>query len=347
MTSTPSSSSCGCSDRDDSSDYSPIQSESKNDTVYEIANHTWQFPSLEIARMLSPKKPKPHIEHTAELLLQHQYDYVVDRPAFQNALEDVVTRLVNDASLTSQSFNLHDLAVFLTRCVEVCHDALDNQREFPLRQDRWCRNFQFTVRDVLVDRSRKYVRCKSLIVGGHRFSGGGDEMFYGDSPEDRPADRLTLPVEAEGSWQETTSRACGDARCLFNLNKIRSSVLVLAFNQDERALRFLIFHRGGLTASEPCDITTPGGLREVARLFLVLTSWSTPEDAGLVPSCTDAMCALPADGSGKDYVLAALDGVVSWSLRLRGRMTLVSRLRLSQGSSEKSGLPWTSVLMTR
>jgi len=343
MTSTPSSSSCGCSD--DSSDYSPVQSESRNDAMYEIANHTWQFPSLEIARMLSPKKPKPHIEPTAELLLQDQYDYVVDKLAFQNALEDVVTRLVNDASLTSQSFNLHDLAAFLTGCVEVCHDALDKQQDFPFRQDRWCRNFQFTVRGVPVDRSRKFVRRKSLIVGGRRFS-GGDDVFYEDSPEGRPADRLTLPVEAEGSWQETTSRACGDARCLFNLNKIRSFVLVLAFNQDERALQFLIFHHGGLTASELCNVTTPGGLREIARLFLALTSWITPGDAGFVPSCTDTTCALPADGLGKGYALAALDGVLSRSLRLRGRMTLVSYLRLLQGSSEKGRLPWTSVLMT-
>jgi len=290
--------------------------------------------------MLSPKKPKPHTEPTAELLLQHQYDYVVDRPAFQNALEDVVTRLVNDATSISQSFDLHDLAVLLTRCIEACHDALDKQQDIPLRQGRWYGNLQFTVRNAPADRSRKSARRKSLIIGAHRLSGGGNEVLCGDSPEGKPADRLTLPVEAKGSWQETVTHSSDDARCLFNTNKIRSFALVLAFNQDERALRFLIFHHSGLTASEPCNVTTPGGLREVARLFLVLTSWSTPGDAGFVPSCTDTMSAFPADRLGKDYALAASDGVLSWSLRLRGRMTLVSRLRLLQGSSVEGEFSW-------
>lgn len=75
--------------------------------------------------MLSPKKPKPHVEAAGELLPQDRYDCTVDTLAFRNALDHVVARLENNCILTSQSFDPHNLAVFLTRCVEVCHNALD------------------------------------------------------------------------------------------------------------------------------------------------------------------------------------------------------------------------------
>ena len=139
-----------------------------------------------------------------------------------------------------------------------------------------------------------------------------------------------LPVETKGSWKETVSKTSDAARRLFGENRVRSFALALAFDQGEKALRFLIFHHGGLTASEPCKITAPGGLKEIARLFLVLASWSTPGDAGFVRCCTDTEYALPADRLGENYVLVEVDDVLSCSPRVRGRMTLVSRLRLSR-----------------
>ena len=135
-------------------------------------------------------------------------------------------------------------------------------------------------------------------------------------------------METGGSWEETVFKAFDYARRSFSGTRMRSFVLVLAFNQDEQALRPLIFHRGGLTASESYDITTPEGLRETARLFLALVLWSTPGDAGFAPTCTDTTYMLPADHLGKNYALAALDDVLSRSFRVCGRGTLVSLFHL-------------------
>jgi hypothetical protein len=303
------------------SHHSQTQGQSKNDAVYEIANHTWQFPSLEVARMLSPKTPKPGFEAAEELLPLDRYDCVADGPAFQNALEEVVARLGNDETLTPQSFEHHDLVAFFATCIEACHDALDKQQGAPLRQNRWYGDFQFT-------------GCSGepgpAITDEHRFSAEGDEPLRRDPQRGKPTNWLMLPVETKGSWKEAVTKTSDAARRLFGANRVRSFVLALAFDQGEKALRFLIFHHGGLTASEPCKITAPGGLKEIVRLFLVLASWSTPGDAGFVRCCTDTEYALPADQLGENYVLAEVDEVLSCSPRVRGRMTLVSRLRLSR-----------------
>jgi hypothetical protein len=274
--------------------------------------------------------PKQGLEAAEDLLPLDRYDCMVDDPTFRSAVDDVVTQLGNDATFASRSFEHHDLAAFFTRCIEVCHDALDKQQGAPIRQDRWYKDLRFTVGNAPADYSRESASPEPATVGERRFSAGGDELLYRDPPGGKPTNRRTLLVETEGSWNQMVSKASDDARCLFGANRVRSFALVLAFNQDERALRFLIFHPGGLTASEPCSITAPGGLEEIARLFLVLASWSTPGDAGFVDCCADTEYVLPADQLGENYVLAEVDDVLSCSPRIRGRMTLVSRLRLSR-----------------
>ena len=328
--STTSSSSCqGCPEG--SSD-SEARSERKNDVIRNLGSHTWQFPPLEVARMLSPKKPKPHVEAAGKILLLDQYDCVVDTSAFQNALDYAATHLQNDAILTSQSFDLDELAAFFSRSVEVCHDALDRQQDSPLRWGRWYKDLQFTVWDALADNSVESISLKPPIVGGPRFS-AGDGMLS----ESRPTNELALPVEVGRSWEDIVSRAYEDARGLFAAGRIRTFALVLGFNQDEKAFRFLIFHPGGLTSSQSCYITAPGQ-KEIACLFLALASWSTPEEAGFISSFTNAEYALPADESGENTVIAEVEEVLSCSTHIPGRVTRVTRARLPQDSPAEGGL---------
>jgi hypothetical protein len=285
--------------------------------------------------MLSPKKPKPDIEAVGKLLLLDEYECVADGLVFQDTLNDVVTRFDNKP--TSQSLDHRDLAVFLTRCVEACHDALDKQQYAPPRQDRWYKDLQFSVGNSPAAPSGEFVPFKPNIVAGQGLSALGHKTLYRDPLEAKSAHRITLLVETEGSWKVAVSQASDNARRLFGASRIRSFALVLAFNQDSNALRFLIFHHGGLTASEPCNITELGGFTEVVRIFLALAFWSTPVGAKFIPSCTDTKYALPADHLGKNYTLAAVGDVLSRSLRIRGKMTLVSRLHPLQNSPAEGG----------
>ena len=316
--------------------HSRTESGPRDDKEYEIAGCTWQFPSIEVARMLSPKKPKPDVKPVGELLSLDQYDCLVDGPVFRDALNHAVSRLKDDNQGTSRLSNSRDLVAFLSRCVDACHDSLDEQPSAPLRHDRWLKDIHFVARDAQATSGESLPFDPDATAEHESSTLGGRSTRWGPS-EGCPARRIILPVEVGCSWERAVSRALDNARNLFGASQTRSFALVLAFNGDSKGLRFLIFYHGGLTASEPCDLRESGGLTEAVRIFLALASWTTSSGVGFIPSCTDTVYALPADHSGKAYMLAAVDGVLSQSLRITGRMTLVARLSLLRSFPTEGG----------
>jgi len=124
------------------------------------------------------------------------------------------------------------------------------------------------------------------------------------------------------------SKAATHARCLFSTSPTQTFALVLAFNRESNMLRFLVFHPGGLTASEGYNIAERDGLKEIARLFLTLASWHSAGEAGAITCYSDNTYLLPADQEGTCYVSAAVDGALSRPHCTRDRRTFVYRLRL-------------------
>jgi len=306
-----------------------------------IANQTFSVPSLELARMLSPKEPKPKpkskpkpqpgVKTPSEFLPLHEYDCIVDGEPFQNALNVVVARLGTFTPQTpgaGEPVYYRGFAEFLTKCVKICHDALDEQEGFAARQERWYNDLEFTVARPVVDGIEGAPALKPDITGGKGISIFEGSRLYWKPPADKATHRITLPVEVKKQWRTMTSQAATYARCLFGASPMRTFALVVAFNHESNTLRFLVFHRGGLTASEEYNITKRDGLEEVARLFLTLASWGTAEDAGIVTCCNDNTYLLPANQEGTYEVSAAVEGMLFRSLCIRGRMTSVSRLRL-------------------
>jgi len=300
----------------------------------EIADQTFSFPSLELARMLSPKSPKPGVETAGELRLLHQYNCTVDKKPFQDALDDAVKQLrtfTPQPAKSSESASYPGLVKFLTECVEACHNALDKQRDLPVRQNRWYERLEFIVARNVMDRVDHASSLKPDIAGGKGISALSEDRLFWKPPPEKPTHRITLPVEVKNRWRDMVSQAATYARCLFSASPMRTFALVLAFNQEKNALRFLVFHHGGLTASEEYDITKRDGLKEVARLFLTLASWETAEDAGVITCYNDTTYLLPEDQDGTSHVVAEVEDILSWYLCIRGRMTFVSRLRLQTG----------------
>ena len=262
-----------------------------------IADQTHWFPSTKLSRVLSPKTPKPGAEAAGELLRLDDYDCVVDNQPFQEALNDVVARIETFApppAGVGESASYHGLAKFLTECVEACHDVLDKQNVFPPRQDRWYRDLEFTVRKPpAVDGVEGAASLMPDITGGNAISALAEERLYWNPATSKSAHRITLPVEVGKHLEAMISQAATYARCLFGASPTRTSVLVLAFNSETNTLRFLAFHRGGLTASEEYDITKRDGLKEIARLFLTLALWGTAEEAGVVSCYKENVHLLP------------------------------------------------------
>ena len=296
----------------------------------EIVNQTFSFPSDELARMLSPKTPKRGIETAGKLLPLSQYDCIVDGQPFHASLDEVVARFgtfTPQPAGSGESASYPSLAEFLTNCVKACHKTLDGRREFPVRQKRWYERLEFTVARQVKDGIDHASPLRPDITGGIGISAFSEEQLYWKPPPEKPAHRITLPVEVKNNWKDMASQAATYARSLFSANPMRTFALVLAFNQGKNAFRFLVFHHGGLTASEEYDITKGDGLKEVARLFLTLASWGTAEEAGFITCYSPTTYLLPRDQVGTSHILSEVERILSWYHCVRGRMTFVWRRR--------------------
>ena len=231
------------------------------------------------------------------MLGSDQYKYDVDVQSFRNALKEVVTNLVPFTAKhgSAESTNYPGLAQFLTTCVKACHAALDKQNEFAPREERWYKDLEFTVAKTAADGVEGAAPVKPNVTGGIGISKLAEQRLYWKPTPDKPTYRITLPVEVKDDWKDMVAQAATYARCLFGASPMRTFALVLAFNHSSNALRFLVFHRGGLTASNECHTAKPKGLEGIARLFLTLALWRTAEEAGAVGCCNDETYLLPAD----------------------------------------------------
>ena len=305
----------------------------KLDMGWEIADQTFCFPSDELARILSPKKPKDGAD-ISELLQIKDYDCDVDLDHdFQNALNHVVEKpkLYTSPSDSAEESHYEPLANYLTDYVKSCNEALDGQKTSSKEKEgpkRWYHDLGFVPARPMADKVEGAASLEPDIVGGNGISKFRDDSFYWKAPADKPTHQLMIPVEVKENWQEIVSQAATHARAIFSERPMRVFALVLAFNNKEKKFTFLIFHRGGLAASEPSDITTEDGSKEVARLFLTLALWRTAADAGIVACSDDTTYLLPKDPEGKDHVRATVDSVLFKSASIRGRMTHVFLLRL-------------------
>jgi len=291
----------------------------------------FSFPSLELARALSPKTPKHGTEAAGELLSLYKYDCIVDGQPFQDALDDIVAQLGTSAPQVAgsgESAPRPTLAKFLTECVEVCHNSLDGHG-FPDSRKRWYEKLEFPVFGRTVGDCVDHASPLEPDIAGRKgISAFGQEQLYWKTPPGNPAHGITLPVEVNNNWRDMVSQAATYARCLFKAYPMRTFALVSAFNEEQNALRFLVFHHGDLTASEECDITKRDGLEGVVRLFLTLASWNTAQEAGFVTCYSQTTYLLPMDQEGTIHVSAEVEYILSWYHCLRGRMTFVTRLRL-------------------
>ena len=299
----------------------------------EIADQTFQFPSSELARILSPKSLKVGVEACGRLTPIKDYICKVDDDAFDNALGRVVAKLqpfTSKAPGSSEASIYSCLASFLTKCVTECHLSLDNWKGFPESSRRWYEDLEFAVGAPAVEGIEGAADLKPDIVAAKGISKHGlmRERFYWDPPVDKRNQRILIPLEVEKDWKDLVPQAAAYARGLFCASPTRMFALVLGFNHGSNELRFLVFHCGGLAASLPYDIGKADGLKEVARLFLTLTLWTTAAEAGFVTCYNETTYLLPVDEKGENHVSATMEAVFFRSPRIRGRMTRVILLRL-------------------
>ncbi|KAL0957668.1 hypothetical protein HGRIS_001449 [Hohenbuehelia grisea] len=92
--------------------------------------------------------------------------------------------------------------------------------------------------------------------------------------------QASLVGEIKLDWSELVAQAGTYARCLFAASEHRIFIPMLCLNQSDGSFRLCIFHRSGLLATTPMNLTTEDGFREFVSTIVGLWQWDTLAKAG-------------------------------------------------------------------
>ncbi|RPD53235.1 hypothetical protein L226DRAFT_563964 [Lentinus tigrinus ALCF2SS1-7] len=302
--------------------------------VRELGEQTWQFPADDIARMLSPKSI--NAAHSPGRLQEPYpplawYTSLSDEHRVRNALNAISQARPLHLVARVERLNYQPLADFLNECVYHCKDvyaSLRRKKPSPLKLGTpWFPNLVFSPYDRPTgDKVPGAPALKPDIVAGQRKLNRKTVCYWGRaSPGDNEME-IDFAVEVSNNWKELVIQASTYARAQNSAMPLRAFSLVIGVNHSKNELRFLLYHRGGLTASRPIRIDTAHGVLQVQKVLFSILLWQTPQDAGL-PSFTNGDdFLLPSSASRpENFVHAIADQVLFHSLSFRGRGTLVVR----------------------
>lgn len=227
----------------------------------EFANNSWQFDATRIARMLSPTVILPsELADTAYSLLKEESS------EWPRGTED--------------SPFYKPLVDFLNSLLAAAHRALD-LTDPPIieRDERWYRGLRFV---QLGDGSceahgRDAGPIKREAVGGISFREGSVQTEF------------AIPVKLDEDWPAVVAQALRSAHILYSASQLRKFALIIGFRRPTLELRFLIVHRGGVTASKPLSVVEERGKKGILGIFLSLLMWRTEEDAGIMDYSSDGI----------------------------------------------------------
>ena len=209
------------------------------------------------------------------------------------------------------------LQEFLNSCVEACNGALDGSQGEVGKGKRWYGDLNFIVYDKPTeDGIHNSAALKLDLVGGLNLNSTERAAW---SPIDEKVNQVLLPVEVKNDWAQLVAQAATYARCLFSASPSRQFALTLGFQQSKAELRFLVFHRGGLTSSKPLSVQDKKGQQDILRIFLSILNWKSSIDAGFLDFSNDIDMFLPLRKNEETGVVATLSEVLHDGLCVLGR----------------------------
>lgn len=301
----------------------------------EFGSQTWQFPPDVFIRMLSPKTPR-NPESPEKIMYIEDFDCDTDKEAFLNACERAkgpfLAGFVGPGSSAWPSSTLSEdedyyvpMQTLINDTISVCRDALHNSSETLFR------NLRFFVSHGIdaMDRASGYnVLSPGLIAEetdeSPELQADGEkrkqERPWWCKPDDKGR-QIALVCELRNRWSELISQLATYACCQFVACPSRLFVLSIGFNHQTNEVRFIIFHRSGLTASHALNLTKESDRLQFMTILMTIMIWKERRDAGFSDS-----------NDNMSYNL----GNATWDICERlhqtscveGRATFVNRIRL-------------------
>ena len=233
------------------------------------------------------------------------------------------------------------IAAFLNNCVDACNGVLDGPAFAATKNSR----------SRLYGRL-KFITCDRPTEGGVEGAAlakpdlvGGLDLTPGErvswSPQDHRTKQVLLPVEVKADWAPVVDQAATHARCLFSASPSRHFAVVLGFRHTNAELRFLVFHRGGLTGSHRLSVKGEHGQKGVLRIFLSILDWRSAEDAGFLGFYNDFEMSLLRHEDDETGVVARVAEVLHDDPCVQGRASrvLLMDYPTSEGRELESPVP--------
>ncbi|THU76883.1 hypothetical protein K435DRAFT_125213 [Dendrothele bispora CBS 962.96] len=263
---------------------------------HEIVAHTWQFDASVVAQMLSPKQLKKDVQPGTYHPIG-DYDCLIDQEFVQNAL--AACKLPTPPTLVAAE--RPNYVQFLNHCVDNCESAYivayrkSTEKGLFGRLQKpglhwWAGLTFFEYNKQTGDGVGGAEPVEPDFVGARRKPDKRDQCYWAPPG---PEAGILWAGEVNYKWPELIRQATTYARAMNSAVPMRLFSVVIGVNHSEKTLRFLIFHRGGLTISEALDLKTEAGCRAVQKIMFSVYLWQKPRDAGFPAFINGHDCVLP------------------------------------------------------
>ncbi|KAJ3991403.1 hypothetical protein F5050DRAFT_1197572 [Lentinula boryana] len=312
-------------------DSPPVSQKELKDTMRpELNGQTWEFNFKRLAQALSAKTRKPSAlpVNPEQVDTLKNYDVAIDKLQSQidKAYENFACQKPAKSLVKKERPERKHYPGFIDFLNEGIKSSL---AQLPKDHKALYRDLKFYVWDR---------PTKDGIEGAQPLKPDGagvlgfeadelDNLFW--SPPAEGGEQIAIPVEVKDNWSELLLQAATYARCMFSASPLRQFVLVIGYKHNEHSLRFLVFHRGGCTSSEPLDLDHPKGQEGFIHLLVSILTWRTRADAGFPAWCNDAQVCLPGrNAADRSPLIVDIDRILHYSVCVRGRAPRVFRIRV-------------------
>ncbi|KAI0754555.1 hypothetical protein C8Q80DRAFT_1139693, partial [Daedaleopsis nitida] len=280
----------------------------------ELGDQVWEFDVKTARSMLSPKRLRSDFDRKDPYPPLSSFTCFVDDPEVQRAMRSLPQPdALSGWDPEDEKVNYEPTATFLNDCVNSCHDVLAKLRQSheDLR-DCWWPTLKFFVYDKDGVEGSASDPLNPHSVG----------VASGEAGNDPGASGILLPVEVQKNWTEIIKQAATYARAMVSAAPLRLFSVVIGVNHERETLRFLIYHRGGLTMSHEISLQEPQGRHNVQSIIFAILLWRNHEDAGFPSFTTGTVSLLPSRDKDESVTLIT-NKVLFKSLSIRGRGTYV------------------------
>ncbi|KAF5383376.1 hypothetical protein D9757_008426 [Collybiopsis confluens] len=273
----------------------PSQPHLMDDIQHQLGGQTWQFPPDRLAKVLSAKtrpntRPNTPSTHYSTIDSLKNYKCTIESDSHKAALEKAQRLFLSRDTPQYLSTGKNEVEHY-QGVVSLLNDGLDSCRRSGLGTGETIfSELMFWAWAKPVGDKDDGARAIAPDVVGALGTEEPTELFWSPKPGKRG---LKIPVEVKKSWFRLVKQAGTCARALFSAHPLRQFVLVIGYNHAEYAMRFLVFHRGGLTASTPLLLDTKAGQNDFILLLSAILTWKTPQDAGFPAWCNENQIFLP------------------------------------------------------